>query len=252
MYPLYITQNSSYCGVEAWYWEQRREYPDQSLSHGQGIYFDISSLTTQGLSFYPENVSSMTPQAMAEIETQFRESYQNDDDDDDDDRRTGSSGSSVIARPPPTPADKEISWFKNLFSLITKVIGGAIGVTGVVASYCFTWFNSGGFFIKGPLGLYLSGGYFNAGAVGAASLRAIGLKVSAGLSAAALVYFVPWDTVLGYLKKFLLVVWDRIKEYAMHIWEKLKTTAKNVASALEQGILGNSFPHMEKPARFAT
>lgn len=48
--------------------------------------------------------------------------------------------------------------------------GAAVGISAAVASFSFCWFNSGGFFVKGPLGAYLSAGYFNMGAVGAAGM----------------------------------------------------------------------------------
>jgi len=82
-------------------------------------------------------------------------------------------------------------------------VRAAVGVSTACASLHFIWFNAGGFFVKGPVGLYLAGGYFKIRAVGGACLASVGAGGAAGVAAAAFVYYMPWEAIWDFLKKVL-------------------------------------------------
>ncbi|KAE8445216.1 hypothetical protein EG329_013588 [Mollisiaceae sp. DMI_Dod_QoI] len=240
MYSLCINSSSSYCGVKSLKWQYRKDFKDRRLTHDEGIFFDLTNLTSTGLSFNPEIISAMTPEISNRIKEEFQ-GFIEDDDSDEASCGSTSSGPSTSAR-----ADPKVRWFERWLGLIASVTGAAVGISGTAASLFFCWFNAGGFYVKGPLGLYLSGGYFNFGAMGAACLASVG----AGVAAGAAIYYIPWGMVYDCLKGVLAAVWNAIKKCASWIWEKLKALVMDVASALRRGITGNAFPHMKKPAGF--
>lgn len=245
MYSLCVNGLSKYCGIETWEWEYRDRSVDRKLNHGEGIFFDTALLPRQGLSFNPKIMSAMTPEVSDEIQEKFRGFVEDDDGDE-------APGGSTSRRPSASGTDKRVRWLDRYLGLISSIVGGAVGVT-TGAGAAFWWFNAGGFFVKGPLGLYLSGGYFSVGALGAAGLTGLTAGVSAGLVAGAAVYYIPWGTLWNFMKGVLAAVWDKIKEYAHWIWEKFKKLVADVASLLRQGLIGNAFeefPHMRKSATF--
>jgi hypothetical protein len=245
MYSLCVNGLSRYCGVEAWQWEYDYSM-DRKLSHGEGIFFHTARLPTQGSSFNPKIMSAMTPEVSDEIQEKFRGFVEDDDGDE------APGGSTTKGPSASTGTDKGVRWLDRYLGLISSIVGGAVGV-GTGAGAAFWWFNAGGFFVKGPLGLYLSGGYFSVGALGAAGLAGVTAGVSAGLLAGTMVYYIPWGTVWNFMKGVLAAVWDKIKEYARWIWEKLKKLVADAASLLRQGFIGNAFekfPHMRKAATF--
>jgi hypothetical protein len=246
MYSLCVNGLSSYCGVEAWQWEYRDRGMDRKLNHGEGIFFHTARLPRQDSSFNPKIMSAMTPEVSDEIQEKFRGFVEDDDGDE-------APGASTSRGPSPSAGtDKRVGWLDRYLGLISSIVGGAVGVT-TGAGAAFWWFNAGGFFVKGPLGLYLSGGYFSVGALGAAGLAGVAAGVSAGLLAGAAVYYIPWGTVWNFMKGVLAAVWDKIKEYARWIWEKLKKFVADAASLLRQGLIGNAFekfPRIRKSATF--
>ncbi|PMD11952.1 hypothetical protein NA56DRAFT_695824 [Hyaloscypha hepaticicola] len=243
-YSLCINKSSTYCDIETWRWDARENWRNRSITHEAGMYWDISSLSRQGLDFNNSIISAMTPEMSEQVQKNFQGFVEEDDDDQ-------SSGGSTSRRPSaPTHIDNKVSWFERWLKLIAGAVGAAVGVTGAAASFSFCWFNAGGFFVKGSLGLYLSGGYFNMGALGGACLWGAAGGLAAGIAAGVAVYYIPWGTIWNFVKWILKAVWNKIKEAAFWIWEKLKTLVSDVALALKQGLTGNAFPHMEKPARF--
>ncbi|KAH6661872.1 hypothetical protein B0J14DRAFT_312787 [Halenospora varia] len=186
----------------------------------------------------------MTPEISEQVQNNFQGFVEEDDGDQ-------SSGGSFSRGPSaPTPTDKKVSWFERWLKLIAGVVGAAVGVEAAVASFSFCWFNAGGFFVRRSLGLYLSGGYFNMGALGGACLGSAAVGLGTAIAAGAAVYYIPWGKIWDFVKRILKAVWNKIKEAAFWIWEKLKTLVSDVASKFKQGPTGNAFPHMEKPARF--
>ena len=243
-YTLCINKSSTYCDIETWGWDHRDNWRDRSITHEGGMYWDLSSLSCQGLDFNNSIISAMTP----EMSEQMQKNFQGFVDEDDGDQSSG--GSTSRGPSAPTHTDKEVSWFERYLKLIAGVVGAAVGVKAASASFFFCWFNTGGFFVRGFLGLYLSGGYFNMGALGGACLGSAAVALGTGIAAGAAVYYIPWGKVWDFVKRILKAVWNKIKEAAFWIWEKLKTLVSDVASKLKQGLTGNAFPHMEKPARF--
>ncbi|KAH7413500.1 hypothetical protein BKA64DRAFT_661141 [Cadophora sp. MPI-SDFR-AT-0126] len=244
MYSLCINGSSRYCGVEAWQWEYRERKLDRRLVHGERIFFHSADLLSQGSSFNPRMMDAMTPEISQEIQEKFR-GLAEDGDEDETPGLSTSSGPSASA-----DTDKGIRWVDKFLGLIAGVVGGVVGIKAG-AGAAFWWFNAGGFFVKGPYGLYLSGGYFNVGWFGAAGFVGAATGAAAGLLAGAAVYYIPWGKAWNFVKDVLAAVWDKIKEYAGWIWKKIKELAADAASLLRQGCVGNAFekfPHMRQSA----
>jgi hypothetical protein len=247
MHSLCINKSSTYCNIETWRWDYQEECTNHSITHERGMYFDSDSLTRGGLDFNYSITSNMTPEGTEQVKQRFQGFIGEEEEDDDQ-----SLGGSASRRPSaPTHTDSNVRWFQRLLKLVAGVAGAAVGVTTAVASLSFCWFNAGGFFVKGPLGLYLSGGYFNMGGLGAVCLGAAAAGLATGIAAGATIYYIPWGNVWLFLKGVLKTVWEKIKNAAFWIWEKLKSLVSDVASKLKQGLTGNAFPHMEKPVIFA-
>jgi hypothetical protein len=243
-YSLCINKSSTYCNIETWRWDNRDNWRDRHITHEGGMYWDLSSLSREGLDFNNSIISAMTPEMSEQVQKNFQGFVEEDDGD------QSSGGSTSRGPSAPTHTDKKVSWFERWLKLISGVVGAAVGVKAAVASFSFCWFNAGGFFVRGSLGLYLSGGYFNMGALGGACLGSAAVGLGTAIAAGAAIYYIPWGKIWDFVKRILKAVWNKIKEAAFWIWEKLKTLVSDVASKLKQGLTGNAFPHMEKPARF--
>lgn len=246
MYSLCVNNSSKYCGIEALQWEYRENHMKRKLSHGEGIFFDTTHLPGQGMAISPGLAYAMTSEISNEIEEKFKGFVE-------DDEEHEASGGFTSRRPSASAGtDKKVRWLDRYLGLISSIVGGAVGVTTGVGA-AFWWFNAGGVFIKGPLGLYLSGGYFSVGTVGVISVAGLAAGVATGLAAGAAVYYIPWFKVWDFVKKVLGAVWKKIKKYAGMIWDKLRKLVADAASLLRRGIIGSAFkefPNMRKSATF--
>ena len=101
------------------------------------------------------------------------------------------------------------------------VLGGVAGICGGAGAF---WCSSGGIFVKGPWGFYVAAGYFELASVGGVVCTG-GL---AGLAVGGLVYFVPWDKVMDWIRSKFSCIWDRLKECISYVWEKIKQISGNV------------------------
>ena len=190
-YSLCINKSSTYCDIETWRWEHRLGWGDRSIIHEAGMYWDISSLSREGLDFNNSIITAVTTDMSEQVQKEFKNSiitdmtrerreqlqktFQQFDEEDDGDQSSG--GSTSRGPSVPSHTDKKVSWFERWLKLISGVVGAAVGVKAAVASFSFCWFNAGGFFVRGPLGLYLSGGYFNMAGLGGACLGSAAVEI---------------------------------------------------------------------------
>jgi ABC-type enterobactin transport system permease subunit len=172
---------------------------------------------------------------------------------DDDVSHEAAGGFASEAGVSPERTNMQVRWFKSWLGLFATFAGTAVGITGAAASFYFSWFNAGGFFVRRPLCLYLPGGYFNVGALGAAGIASIGTAVAvgaaAGVVASAAVYYIPWRKIYEYMQSVLAGIWNKIRRYISKIWAKVTEFVSDATNALAQGVTENLFPHMRKPMR---
>ena len=72
---------------------------------------------------------------------------------------------------------------------------------------------------------------FAAGKVTAAVASVpLAASLAAGVAAAGIVYFIPWEYLFEVLKKFMGSLWDRICVFAKMVLEKLRQIASSAVS----------------------
>lgn len=123
--------------------------------------------------------------------------------------------------------DDTPGWLTHWKAILGTAVS-AMAAAGFSGTYGFFWYSSSGLLIKGPFGLSLALGHTTSVLTGGALLTAAkAAAATAGHAAplfvaAALVYYIPKDTVFDFLKKIFRKIWDAICDVAAWLWEKVK------------------------------
>ncbi len=205
---LRICSRSTYCGVKTYAWDFRPDNlrtNDCRITYGEGCYFDVSG---------DEEVGQLrgTPTAAPDLKDEDLTILRN---------HAANFKNKTMHGPSRSPgtgdADGTASWLSECKAFLDVVLG----VSGSCAAF---YFSARGFFMRGPVGFFLSSGSF-AGAVSRyTSMPASGAIIAAAGAA----YFIPWEKVFEYAKQLLLRIWDFVHDVFGWIWEKMKTLASTV------------------------
>lgn len=249
---LSIRGDSTYCGIRAYQWDQLPQTAlprARQITYGKGCSIDMQNYQDEAMEFIrsqPSTASTMSAEQIAGVREQFQRLQDELAAGPPAGQRSnaGPVSAGVAAAASPTAAashaDGTESWFQRWKLLVAGLVGA--GAAGGVGGG-FMWFSAGGIFVKGPLGLSLSAGYFSVAAGGGVCLAASG----AGIAAGALFYFVPWGRVFDYVKGKLWQIWEYICDIVARIWQKIKS----LASAAMSKVFFPCASQGPKPARFS-